>query len=83
MYKSWSKMNKKDQIVAGIIAATHIIALGAPFTYSPKMFQLCFWGYMLTALGITASFHRQLTHKSFKSPKLVEYALATLGTLAV
>lgn len=83
MYKSWSQMNRKDQIVAGIIGSTHILALGAPFCYSPGMFQLCFCGYILTALGITASFHRQLTHKSFKSPKAVEYALATLGTLAV
>lgn len=76
-------MNKKDQIVAGIIASTHIMALGAPFCYTPQAFQLCFWGYMITALGITASFHRQLTHKSFKSPKWVERLLATWGTLAV
>ena len=34
-------------------------------------------------LGITLSFHRQLSHRSFKTPKWLEYALAYCGVLAV
>ena len=34
-------------------------------------------------LGITLSFHRQLSHRSFQTPKWVEYALAYCGVLAV
>ena len=34
-------------------------------------------------LGITLSFHRQLSHRSFATPKWLEYALAYCGVLAV
>ena len=34
-------------------------------------------------LGITLSFHRQLSHRSFSTPKWLEYALAYCGVLAV
>ena len=34
-------------------------------------------------LGITLSFHRQLSHRSFQTPKWLEYVLAYCGVLAV
>lgn len=34
-------------------------------------------------LGITLSFHRQLSHRAFQTPKWLEYALAYCGVLAV
>ena len=34
-------------------------------------------------LGITLSFHRQISHRSFQTPKWVEYCLAYCGVLAV
>jgi stearoyl-CoA desaturase (delta-9 desaturase) len=39
--------------------------------------------YLLTGLGVTVGFHRLLTHRSFQSPKPVEYAFAVLGSMAV
>lgn len=39
--------------------------------------------YLLTALGITVGFHRLLTHRSFQTSKPIEYAFATLGSMAV
>jgi stearoyl-CoA desaturase (delta-9 desaturase) len=39
--------------------------------------------YLLTATGITVGFHRLLTHRSFQTPKALEYAFAVLGSLAV
>jgi stearoyl-CoA desaturase (delta-9 desaturase) len=39
--------------------------------------------YLLTAGGITVGYHRLLTHRSFQTSKPLQYALATLGTMAV
>ena len=39
--------------------------------------------YLLTAVGITVGFHRLLTHRSFLTPKPVEYIFAVLGSMAV
>jgi stearoyl-CoA desaturase (delta-9 desaturase) len=35
------------------------------------------------SLGIGMGYHRLLTHRSYKSPKWIEYFLATCGTLAL
>jgi stearoyl-CoA desaturase (Delta-9 desaturase) len=39
--------------------------------------------YLLTAIGITVGFHRLLTHRSFQTPKWIEYAFAVSGSMAV
>ena len=39
--------------------------------------------YVVTALGITVGFHRMLTHRSFQTPRWLEYAFAVLGSMAV
>jgi stearoyl-CoA desaturase (Delta-9 desaturase) len=39
--------------------------------------------YLLTALGVTVGFHRLLTHRAFATSKPLEYAFATLGSMAV
>jgi stearoyl-CoA desaturase (delta-9 desaturase) len=39
--------------------------------------------YLLTAVGITVGFHRLLTHRSFQTPKALEYLFAALGSMAV
>lgn len=40
--------------------------------------------YFITGcLGITTSYHRQLSHRAFTTPKWVEYALAYCGVLSV
>lgn len=64
--------------------AMHSLALLAPFTFSWPMVGLFFGTYFITGcLGITLSFHRQLSHRSFSTPKWLEYALAYCGVLAV
>lgn len=35
------------------------------------------------SLGVGLGYHRLLTHRGFQAPKWLEYALATLGTLAI
>jgi stearoyl-CoA desaturase (Delta-9 desaturase) len=39
--------------------------------------------YLVTALGITVGYHRLLTHRSFQTPKALEYAFAVFGSMAV
>jgi hypothetical protein len=41
-------------------------------------------GWVITGmLGITLSYHRQLAHKAFQTPKWLEYALAYCGVMAM
>jgi stearoyl-CoA desaturase (delta-9 desaturase) len=39
--------------------------------------------YLATASGITVGYHRLLTHRSFQTSKPLEYAFASLGSMAV
>lgn len=76
--------NQVDGIYAVFIGAMHLLALAAPFTFSWNMVGLFFASYFVTGcLGITLSYHRQLSHRSFQTPKWLEYALAYCGVLAV
>lgn len=79
--RSWAK---NDLIYAGFMVAMHGLALLAPWTFSWKMLGLFAVSYFISGcLGITLSFHRQLSHRSFATPKWLEYALAYCGVLAV
>jgi len=73
-----------DKIYTLFIAGMHVLCLFAPVTFSWNMVGLFFLSYFVTGcLGITLSFHRQLSHRSFQTPKWLEYALAYCGVLAV
>src|SRR3954447_25142640 len=39
--------------------------------------------YVATGFGVTVGFHRMLTHRSFRTPKPVEYLSAAAGSMAV
>lgn len=76
--------NEKDKAYIGWMTFVHGLALLAPFTFSWSNFALFLGMYFVTGcLGITLSFHRQLAHKSFQTPKWLEYALSYCGVLAV
>lgn len=76
--------NATDLSYTLFIGGMHLLALAAPFTFSWNMVGLFFASYFVTGcLGITLSYHRQLSHKSFSTPKWVEYILAYCGVLAV
>ncbi|MEW5316786.1 MAG: hypothetical protein WDW38_008136 [Sanguina aurantia] len=78
------KWNVTDMAYAGVIGGIHLLACAAPFCFSPQMFGLFLASYFVTGcLGITLSYHRQLSHKSFQTPKWLEYTLAYCGVLAV
>ena len=79
--RSW---NSTDWTYVGFMAVLHGLCLLAPMTFSWANVALFFGTYFVTGcLGITLSFHRQLSHRSFTTPKWLEYALAYCGVLAV
>lgn len=73
-----------DATYIGFMLAMHSLCLLAPATFSWPMVALFFGMYLITGcLGITLSFHRQLSHRSFTTPKWLEYVFAYCGVLAV
>jgi stearoyl-CoA desaturase (delta-9 desaturase) len=54
----------------------------APFTFTWSGLGVCLALYLAAGFGVTMGYHRLLTHRSFRTPKPVEYLLAVLGSLA-
>lgn len=54
----------------------------APFTFTWSALVICLALYLLTGFGVTVGYHRLLTHRSFQTPRPVEYLLTALGSLA-
>jgi stearoyl-CoA desaturase (delta-9 desaturase) len=72
-----------DYVYLGFMGLIHTLALLAPFTFSWANLGLFLGLYFVTGcLGITLSFHRQLSHKAFVTPKWLEYGLAYCGVLS-
>lgn len=77
-------LNSKDVQYTLFLGSMHALALLAPFTFSWPMLWLFVGSYLITGcLGITLSYHRQLSHKSFQTPKWLEYVLAYCGASAI
>ena len=73
-----------DYIYAAFMLVVHAGCLLAPMTFSWNAFACFLATYFITGcIGITFSYHRQLSHKSFATPKWLEYAAAYCGALAV
>ncbi len=62
----------------------HVCAIAALFMFSWKalVFALFMW-WVAESLGIGMGFHRLLTHRSYKTPKWMEYCLTVCGALAL
>jgi sn-1 stearoyl-lipid 9-desaturase len=62
----------------------HAGAIAALFMFSWKaLFVTLFLWWVSGSLGVGMGFHRLLTHRGFKTPKVVEYFLTVCGTLAL
>jgi hypothetical protein len=78
------KWNSKDIGTAAVVLAIHGLCLFAPFQFSWGAVLVAMALYVVTGLfGITLSFHRNLSHRSFKLPKWLEYLFAYCGSLAL
>src|SRR5467141_2130220 len=66
------------------MALFHIGAVAALFTFKWQalVVAIVLW-WMSASLGVGMGFHRLLTHRGFKTPKLVEYILTLFGTLSL
>jgi sn-2 palmitoyl-lipid 9-desaturase len=69
----------------GFFATFHLLAL----LLAPRYFSWSAVGvaivlhWLLGGIGICLGYHRLLSHRSFRVPQLLEYAIATLGSLAI
>ncbi|KAI3455312.1 hypothetical protein Pfo_011975 [Paulownia fortunei] len=78
------KWNSLDVATVGVVIAMHLLCIFAPFTFNWGAFWAAVGLYVITGLlGITLSFHRNLTHRSFKLPKWLEYFFAYCGVQAL
>lgn len=80
-----SKKTSPDWPVVGFMAFLHIGALFAllPGNFSWSAVGLAVFLHWVTGgLGITLGYHRLVTHRSFQTPKWLEYFLVICGTLS-
>ncbi|CAI5994221.1 unnamed protein product [Closterium sp. NIES-64] len=49
---------------------------------SPRLLLLALFSYALRMLGITAGYHRLLSHRSFKTSRVGQFLFALLGCLS-
>jgi stearoyl-CoA desaturase (delta-9 desaturase) len=62
----------------------HVGAVMALFTFSwSALAVFLVTHYVALVFGIGMSYHRLLTHRSYKTPKIIEYALTVCATLAL
>ena len=79
--RSWSE---GDKTYMAVMLVSHIGALFAPFCFSWANFATFVATYIVTGmLGITLSYHRNLSHKAFRLPKPLEHFFAYCGVLSV
>lgn len=72
-----------DKTIALVLFFLHVPCIFAPFQFTWGAFWVAFVLYVITGLsGITISYHRNLSHKSFKLPKWLEYLFAYCGVHA-
>lgn len=73
----------RDWVVFSYMALMHIGALAAFWTFSWKGVGLCLLLWWITGgIGICLGYHRYFTHRSFSTPRPIQYLLAICGCLA-
>jgi fatty-acid desaturase len=79
-----SKSNEFNWVFFAVVASFHLGAVAALFTFHWTSLFI-FLGMWLVGqnVGVAVSYHRQLTHRSFSTPKWVEYVMAICGTIAL
>src|SRR5215470_10130259 len=63
-------------------ALIHAGVVLAPFAFSWSALVVTLFLYLLAGTGVTMGYHRLLTHRSFQTPRMIEYLLTVLGSLA-
>ena len=72
-----------DWLVLFWVGFMHVGAFFAFFTFTWKALGVCLFLWWLTGgVGVCLGLHRYFTHRSYRTPKWVEYCLAFLACLA-
>ncbi len=81
------KQSRKQNIIwknLSIAVAFHLLTIPAFFMFSwQNLAAMLIGNWIVISFGIGLGYHRLLTHRSFKTPKWLEYTLTTLGTMAL
>ena len=77
--RRWPRLNWPHILWWGVVQAGVVLA---PFTFSWSGLVVCLALYLAAGLGVTMGYHRLLTHRSFRTPRPVEYLLTVMGALA-
>jgi fatty-acid desaturase len=86
--ESLELMQKKSDafnwVFFAVITTFHLGGLLALFTFRWSSIAVFLALWLLSQnVGVAVSYHRQLTHRSFSTPKWLEYPMAICGTLAL
>jgi len=76
---AWSGLNWSHIFWWSVLQAGVVFA---PFTFSWSGLIVCIVLYLVGIVGISMGYHRLLTHRSFQTPRWLEYFLTMLGSLA-
>lgn len=69
---------------AAMLILFHLAALPVFFTFSwQNLAALIIGNWIVGSFGVGLGYHRLLTHRSFRTPKWLEYSLTVLGTMAM
>jgi len=80
--RTWTQTDIGRTVWFATMHGIGLFALLVPSFFSWRMLGVQFLLYCASGMGITYSYHRQLAHKSFKSPKWLEYLAAICGMSA-
>ncbi|MEM0981376.1 MAG: fatty acid desaturase [Cyanobacteria bacterium P01_H01_bin.58] len=81
---SETKRSRFNWVNAIFFATFHGLALLAPWFFSWSALGVALLlHWLFGGIGICLGYHRLLSHRSFKVPKWLEYAIATCGALAI
>jgi len=78
--RTWAK---KDVLYSFLFVGMHLGTLGALFCFSWTNFAVFWVLYVISGMGVTLSYHRQLAHRGFQTAKWLEYTLALCGMQAI
>jgi sn-1 stearoyl-lipid 9-desaturase len=80
------RFKQRDLATATALLVIHLVALAAfvpaLFSWSGVALVAVLW-WITGGIGVTLGYHRLITHRSLRVPRLCEYVIATLGTLAL
>lgn len=72
-----------DFYYIALLLGGHCMCLLAPFHFTWGAFWVGVALYYIAGVGVTISFHRNLSHRSFKVPKWLEYSFAYIAVLSL